>query len=125
MWGQYHPVPDICIQGGIHLVFQGKDLLCFVFGAESLFSDLIMFLQTIDSLSVLGLNLKLKLKLLSVGPLNNNSRLLLILLPVALWTKLGADAACPERLIIVVLLTSSLIVLDLFSRSPSTHQLQH
>ena len=53
-------------------------------GAESLFSDLIMFLQRIDSLSVLGLSLKLKLKLLSVGPLNNNSRLLLIFLPVAL-----------------------------------------
>ena len=96
MWVKHHPVPDICIRGGIHLVFQGKDLLCLSL-VESLFSDLIMFLQTIDSLSVLGLNLKLKLKLLSVGPLNNNSRLLLILLPVALWTKLGADAACPAK----------------------------
>ena len=32
----------------------------------------------------LGLNLKLKLKDLSVGPLNNNSMLLLMILPVAL-----------------------------------------
>ena len=75
-----------------------KRFVVLVFGAESLFSDLIMFLQTIDSLSVLGLNLKLKLKLLSVGPLNNNSRLLLILLPVSSLDEVGKlDAAVLEN----------------------------
>ena len=67
-----------------HIWCLKEKICCTQFGCESLFSDLIMFLQRIDSLSVLGLSLKLKLKLLSVGPLNNNSRLLLIFLPVAL-----------------------------------------
>ena len=51
---------------------------------EFFLSDLIILLQRSDSLFVLGLNWKLKLKDLSDGPLNNNSRLLLIILPSVL-----------------------------------------
>ena len=104
-----------------------KRFVVLVFGVESLFSDLIMFLQTIDSLSVLGLNLKLKLKLLSVGPLNNNSRLLLILLPVASLDEVGKlDAAVIKVSLMYFLFLHlpHLIVLDLSSvHQPLLHQL--